>query len=62
MTPKEYSFEDHELAKKLYSERGPAGLIAAQGLSGSLSVSIPRANGYLAYLPLAQRRRLATQQ
>lgn len=62
MTSIEYSSEDHDLAKKLYSERGPAGLIAARGLSGNLAESIPRANGYLAYLPLARRRRLATKQ
>lgn len=58
MRLKDYTTEDHDLALKLYAERGPAGLIAAQGLSGRPAVSIPRPDGYLAYLPLARRMRL----
>jgi hypothetical protein len=58
MRVKDYTAEDHGLAQKLYAERGSAGLIAAQGLSRRLVVSIPRTDGYLAYLPLARRMRL----
>jgi hypothetical protein len=60
MRLEDYTPEDHDLAKKLYAERGPAGLIAAQGLSGRFKVSIPRRDGYLAYLPMARRMRLKT--
>lgn len=58
MNLKVYTPEDHELAKRIYAEKGPAGLIAAQSLSGRLTASIPRADGYLAYLPQARRQRL----
>ena len=58
MTPKDYTSEDHELAKGLYAEKGSAGLIAVQRLSRGPAVSIPRSDGYLAYLPLARRQRL----
>lgn len=59
MTFENYSPEDHELAKALYAAKGPLGLIAARGLSGQFEASVPRTGGYLAYLPLARRRRLA---
>ena len=58
MTTKDYTSEDHDLTKGLYNEKGPAGLIAVQSLSGGPAVSIPRSDGYLAYLPLARRQRL----
>ena len=58
MKLEDYTPEDHELAKRIYAERGPAGVIAAQSLSGGLPVSIPRRDGYLAYLPQARRQRL----
>lgn len=58
MKLKDYTLEDHELAKRIYAERGPAGLIAAQSLSGRFTASIPRSDGHLAYLPQARRQRL----
>lgn len=58
MILKEYTPEEHELAERIYAEKGPAGLIAAQSLGGKLAVSIPRADGYTAYLPQARRQRL----
>jgi hypothetical protein len=58
MKLKDYTPEDHELAKRMFTARGPAGLVSAQSIRGGLSVSIPRGDGYLAYLPQVRRQRL----
>lgn len=57
-----YLPEDHELAKALFAERGPAGLISMARMSTGLITSVPRYGGYAAYLPEARRRRLKRDQ